>query len=76
MTAPMSMGVAAGDRVEPTPEDLAIFQRNLRRIMKWQIQQHPLAPGESRSFPIAVDMLAPFRNFCGDYLHYAPRRRA
>lgn len=70
----LELGIAADQRIPPTPEDLEICRHNIRRVMRWMAEANPLAPGESRTFPPGYDALAPIRNCCGDYLHFKPTR--
>lgn len=49
------------DRISPTPEDLAISQRNFHRFRRW----HHEAGAESMD-------LAALHRFTRDYLHFGP----
>lgn len=60
MTAPTELGGGAGERLNPTPEDLAIMDRNLKRMNRWQ--------KEAGGFNLDA-----VRRMVHDYLHFSPR---
>lgn len=60
-------------RIKPTDEDVAILQRNIRRIMRWESE----APHQGK--PDHMRLIRALRNATGDYLEYTdpqPRRQA
>lgn len=51
------------DRIQPTPEDMAIFERNLKRFMRWHRENMPA----NRDKAAALHILHTTRRFCADF---------
>jgi len=67
---PLDDGLPMEDRISPTTEDVAILQRNIRRIMAWDHALHPPGPhGEI----VGSNLLHALRLACGDYIHFKPK---
>lgn len=61
----------SGQRIEPTPEDMAIFQRNLHRFMR----DHTAAARAQRAISLETEIpniVPAVRRFMGDYMHFGP----
>ena len=59
--------MAGGTRIAPTPEDMAIVARNLKRLMLWSGKA-----GVRIASPQAIRIS---RNFIADMTHFGPAPR-
>jgi hypothetical protein len=63
-------GLATGQRIAPTPEDMEIAKRNIYRIIAWDNVLHP--PGLTGEI-VGSHLIGTLQRACGDYLHFKPK---
>jgi len=55
-------------RIEPTPEDMVTFERNLKRMMRWQ-RENPVPKTKEGALAITANI----RRFCNDFIECGER---
>lgn len=60
------------DRIEPTPEDLAIFERNVARLSRWTRTAKPTRTGG----PNVARLVGVMKNAVNDYLEFVPGEKS